>query len=50
MSTFSATTIGLAKQGESYGFFDKYGEVLNLGGSTPTAEALGPTRRPDLHL
>lgn len=40
MSTFSATTIGLAQQGEAYGFFDKYGEVLNLGGSTPTAEAL----------
>lgn len=40
MSTFSATTIGLAKQGESVGFFDRYGAVLNLGGSTPTAEAM----------
>lgn len=46
MSTFSATTIGLAKQGDSYGFFGKYGEVLNLGGSTPTAEALGADTPP----
>lgn len=46
MSTFSATTIGLAKQGASYDFFGRYGEVLNLGGSTPTAEALGADTPP----
>lgn len=41
MSTFAATTIALAKQGKAYNFFSKYGSVLNVGGSTPTAEALG---------
>ncbi len=41
MSTFSATTVGLAKQGASYNMFGKYNVVLNLGGSTPTAQALG---------
>lgn len=41
MSTFSATTVGLAKQGASYNMFGKYKVVLNLGGSTPTAQALG---------
>lgn len=46
MSTFSATTIGLAKQGAAYDFFGRYGEVLNLGGSTPTAEALGADTPP----
>lgn len=46
MSTFSATTIGLVKQGEPYDFFGRYGEVINLGGSTPTAEALGADTPP----
>lgn len=41
MSTFAATNIALAQQGKPYDFFEKYGAVLNLGGSTPTAEALG---------
>ena len=41
MSTFAATNIALAQQGKPYDFFSKYGAVLNLGGSTPTAEALG---------
>lgn len=46
LSTFSATTIGLAKQGASYNLFNKYKTVLNLGGSTPTAEALGASTPP----
>lgn len=46
LSTFSATTIGLAKQGASYNLFSKYKTVLNLGGSTPTAEALGANTPP----
>lgn len=46
MSTFAATTIALAQQGKPYNFFDKYGAVLNLGGSTPTAEALGASTPP----
>jgi branched-chain amino acid transport system substrate-binding protein len=46
LSTFSATTIGLAKQGQPLGLFDKYNVVLNLGGSTPTAEALGADTPP----
>jgi len=41
MSTFAATNIALVQQGKPYNFFSKYGAVLNLGGSTPTAEALG---------
>lgn len=41
LSTFSATTAGLAKQGKSQNLFGHYGAVLNLGGSTPTAQALG---------
>lgn len=41
MSTFSATTIGLAQQGKSYNLFGRYKVALNLGGSTPTAQALG---------
>src|SRR5664280_3057592 len=46
MSTFSATTAGLAKQGASYNLFSKYKTVLNIGGSTPTAEALGASTPP----
>ncbi len=46
MSTFSATTAGLAKQGASYNLFGKYNTVLNIGGSTPTAEALGASTPP----
>jgi branched-chain amino acid transport system substrate-binding protein len=46
LSTFSATTIGLAKQGEPLDLFDRYKVVLNLGGSTPTAEALGADTPP----
>lgn len=46
LSTFSATTIGLAKQGASYNLFSKYKTVLNLGGSTPTAQALGASTPP----
>lgn len=46
LSTFSATTIGLAKQGQSYNLFGKYKTVLNLGGSTPTAQAMGASTPP----
>lgn len=46
MSTFGATTVGLAKQGASYNLFGKFKAVLNLGGSTPTAQALGPSTPP----
>lgn len=46
MSTFSATTAGLAKQGKSYNLFGRYKAVLNLGGSTPTAQALGADTPP----
>jgi branched-chain amino acid transport system substrate-binding protein len=46
MSTFSATTIGLAQQGKSYNLFGRYKAVLNLGGSTPTAQALGANTPP----
>lgn len=46
LSTFSATTIGLAKQGKSFNLFNRYKVALNLGGSTPTAEALGPDTPP----
>jgi branched-chain amino acid transport system substrate-binding protein len=46
MSTFSATTIGLAKQGQPLDLFNRYNVVLNLGGSTPTAEALGKETPP----
>lgn len=46
MSTFSATTAGLAKQGKPFHLFDRYKAVLNLGGSTPTAEALGADTPP----
>jgi branched-chain amino acid transport system substrate-binding protein len=46
MSTFSATTVGLAKQGKSHNLFGRYKVALNLGGSTPTAEALGADTPP----
>ncbi len=46
MSTFSATTIGLAQQGKSYNLFGRYKVALNLGGSTPTAQALGANTPP----
>ncbi|HEX5493695.1 MAG TPA: ABC transporter substrate-binding protein [Mycobacteriales bacterium] len=46
MATFGATTIGLAKQGKSFDMFNKYATVINLGGSTPTAEALGADTPP----
>lgn len=46
MSTFSATTVGLAQQGKSYNLFGRYKAALNLGGSTPTAQALGPNTPP----
>jgi ABC-type branched-chain amino acid transport systems, periplasmic component len=46
LSTFSATTIGLAQQGKSYNLFGRYKVALNLGGSTPTAEALGANTPP----
>lgn len=46
LSTFSATTVGLAKQGKSYNLFGKYKAALNLGGSTPTAEAMGADTPP----
>ncbi|HSF26751.1 MAG TPA: ABC transporter substrate-binding protein [Actinomycetes bacterium] len=46
MSTFSATTVGLAKQGKSVNLFGRYKVALNLGGSTPTAEALGADTPP----
>lgn len=46
LSTFSATTIGLAKQGQSYNLFGRYKVALNLGGSTPTAEAMGADTPP----
>jgi branched-chain amino acid transport system substrate-binding protein len=46
MSTFSATTAGLAKQGKPFQLFERYKTVLNLGGSTPTAEALGADTPP----
>lgn len=46
LSTFSATTIGLAKQGQPLDLFNRYNVVLNLGGSTPTAEALGKETPP----
>ncbi len=46
MSTFSATTAGLAQQGKSYNLFGRYKAVLNLGGSTPTAQALGANTPP----
>lgn len=46
LGTFGATTIGLAKQGKSFDMFNKYATVINLGGSTPTAEALGPDTPP----
>lgn len=46
MSTFSATTVGLAQQGKSYNLFGRYKAALNLGGSTPTAEALGANTPP----
>jgi branched-chain amino acid transport system substrate-binding protein len=46
LATFSATTQGVAKQGKAYDLFGKYKTVLNLGGSTPTAEALGADTPP----
>lgn len=46
MSTFSATTVGLAQQGKSFNLFGRYKAVLNLGGSTPTAQALGSSTPP----
>lgn len=46
MSLFSATTVGLAKQGKSQNLFGRYAAVLNLGGSTPTAQALGADTPP----
>jgi branched-chain amino acid transport system substrate-binding protein len=46
MSLFSAPTIGLAKQGKSQNLFGRYAAVLNLGGSTPTAQALGADTPP----
>lgn len=46
LSTFSATTTGLAKQGKSYNLFGRYKVNLNLGGSTPTAEAMGADTPP----
>lgn len=46
LSTFSATTAGLAKQGKSQNLFGRYAAVLNLGGSTPTAQALGSDTPP----
>ncbi len=46
MSTFSATTAGLAQQGKSFNLFGRYKAVLNLGGSTPTAQALGANTPP----
>ncbi|MGH7071140.1 MAG: ABC transporter substrate-binding protein [Acetobacteraceae bacterium] len=41
MSLFSAPTIGLAKQGKPQNLFGRYAAILNLGGSNPTAQALG---------
>lgn len=46
MSLFAAPTVGLAKQGKSQNIFGRYAAVLNLGGSTPTAEALGADTPP----
>lgn len=46
MSLFSAPTVGLAKQGKSQNLFGRYAAVLNLGGSTPTAQALGADTPP----
>lgn len=46
MSLFAGPTIALAKQGKSQNIFGRYAAVLNIGGSTPTAEALGADTPP----
>lgn len=46
LSTFGSATIALAQQGKSYNFFKRYKAVLNIGGSTPTAAALGANTPP----
>jgi branched-chain amino acid transport system substrate-binding protein len=46
MSTFSATTVGLAQQAKPFNLFGDFKAVLNLGGSTPTAVSLGKDTPP----
>lgn len=46
LSTFGSATIGLAQQAKSYNLFKRYKAVLNIGGSTPTAQALGANTPP----
>ncbi|MGH7050312.1 MAG: ABC transporter substrate-binding protein [Acetobacteraceae bacterium] len=46
MSLFSAPTVGLAKQGKAQNLFGRYAAILNLGGSNPTAQALGADTPP----
>jgi branched-chain amino acid transport system substrate-binding protein len=40
-SEFGSSTIDLVKQGAPYKFFSRFKAVINVGGSTPTAVAMG---------